>query len=415
MVHAMTERERPRWAVRLQRERESRGWSKAEMARQLKYAIGSDATPLESLTRQVRDWEKGRHFPRDWATAYAAAFGFDELDLFPAQPERDEQPDLGHDVLRRELDEALAAGAMSEATLDDWELTVLRHGAAARDRPAGSLIHDLAADLEDLRTAVDRRRSASALRRLTRVTAHMAGLMCLTLIKLDDRTAFRRWARTGRIAAAEAGDPVTRSWVLAQESYGHFYAGDFQEAINVAQGAQEADQRCVGAVLAAALEARARAALGPAQDAATRAALTRAEELLADLPSAEVNTSAFGYTEAQLRFHAGNAFTHLGDTEAAWAQQHRALQLCPQGDYMDRALTRLDRTLCLVRDGDVVGALEYATETVAPLTEQQRQGIIALRSRDVLGALSRRQAALPAARELREFFTSSISREAEHP
>jgi hypothetical protein len=82
---------------------------------------------------------------------------------------------------------------------------------------------------------------------------------------------------------------------------------------------------------------------------------------------------------------------------------------------MDRTLTRLDRTLCLVRDGDVSGALEYAAETLDPLTEQQRQGIIELRGRDLLSALTHRQRALPSARHLREILTQSPGREVDQP
>jgi len=82
----------------------------------------------------------------------------------------------------------------------------------------------------------------------------MAGLMCLTLIKMDERTAFRRWARTARLAASEAGDLLTHSWVRAQEAYGHYYSGDLLGAIGVAQHAQALSSQIpsVGAVLAAA-------------------------------------------------------------------------------------------------------------------------------------------------------------------
>lgn len=322
--------------------------------------------------------------------------------------------DTQRDRLRRGLDELLAAGAMTEAALDDWELSVLRHADASRSKPARLLLDDLTADIEDLRRAMERHRSASALRRLSRVAAQMSGLMCLGLIKLDDRASFRRWARTARVASQEAGDPLTYSWVLAQEAYGHFYAGDLRAAITVAEGAQQTGGVCVGAVLAAALEARAHAAYGPDRTAETLAALGRAKDMLNALPASDINTSAFGYSESQLRFHEGNALTYLGDTAAAWTAQQRALELCPPGDFMDRALTNLDRTLCLVRDGDTASALEYAAATVAALTEQQRAGIIARRGRAVLDALSRDQLALPAARQLREILTPP-GREANRP
>jgi hypothetical protein len=103
-----------------------------------------------------------------------------ESDLHPVEP------------LRQGLHEALSAGAMAEASLDDWEQTVIRHGRATRNCPAGVLLDNLSTDLVELNRALHRHRSASALRRLTRVS----GLMCLTLCKLDDRPAFRRWART---------------------------------------------------------------------------------------------------------------------------------------------------------------------------------------------------------------------------
>jgi hypothetical protein len=82
MVHAMTEQERPAWAARLQTEREARGWSKAEMARQLQRAAGDTRKTTESLVRQMLDWEKGKNFPRDWHEYYATAFGLTDRSLF---------------------------------------------------------------------------------------------------------------------------------------------------------------------------------------------------------------------------------------------------------------------------------------------------------------------------------------------
>ncbi|WP_405084969.1 hypothetical protein [Microbispora sp. NBC_01389] len=342
---------------------------------------------------------------------YARAFGITEPDLFGASLPvlQQDDPASGYERLRLSLDEVMSAGAMSEAALEHWETTTLLHGEAVRSRSAKVLVQDLAADLNDLRQVMERHRSASALRRLTRVVAQMSGLMCLTLIKLDNRTAFRGWARTARIAATEAGDTTTHSWVLAQESYGHYYAADYAEAIRVAQGAQSVASSCAGAVLGAALEARAHAALSPSRAPESRAALARAKRILDELPPGEVNASAFGYNEAQFRFHEGNVFTHLGDTAAAWAAQQSALRLCPEGDYMDRTLTRLDRTICLVRDGDMTGALEYATGTLAPLSKQQRLGIIAVRGREVLRVLPRQQDR-PATRQLRELLSPSTYR-----
>jgi transcriptional regulator with XRE-family HTH domain len=306
------------------------------------------------------------------------------------------------EALRQEFHDAISEGTMADANLDEWERTVIRYGRATRDRPAGVLLEDLKADLDELKHALQRHRSASALRRLTRVAAHMSGLMCLTLCKLDDRRAFRRWSRTARLAADEAGDPVTLSWILAQEAYGHYYSSDLMEAMDVARRAQDTVPAtpCVGATLAAALEARAHAAMGRHQE--TRAALGRAEDILSHLDSDALMPSAFGYNEAQLRFHEGNAYTHLRDTNAALKAQDRALELCAPGDYTDWAMTRLDRASCLTNRGETADALDYATETLINLSVSQRRGIITLRGFEIFNALPGDQHALPAARELHE-------------
>lgn len=306
------------------------------------------------------------------------------------------------ELLRQGLNETLSEGTMAEASLDEWEQTIIRYGRATRNRPAGVVLDDLTTDLAELKQMLSRRRSSSALRRLTRVAAHMSGLMCLTLCKLDDRPAFRRWARTARLAAVEAGDSVTHSWILAQEAYGHYYSTDLAEAVDVARHAQDLVRNtpCVGAALAAALEARAYATMNRHQE--TREALARAENILSHLDGDALTPSAFGYNEAQLRFHAGNAYTHLRDAKAAFTAQDRALELCAPGDYTDWAMTRLDRASCLSVTGDTGDALEYATETLTRLTEPQRKGIITLRGHDILNALPNQQRLLPTAREFRE-------------
>jgi DNA-binding transcriptional LysR family regulator len=146
------------------------------------------------------------------------------------------------------------------------------------------------------------------------LTAQMAGLVSLTLLKTNAFGASRRWGRTARTAAADAADPLTSAWVWAQEAYRFFYAGDIAEAITAAQHARTLAGAAggVGAVLAAALERRAHAATG--DNDRTRRALGTAEDLLERLTPADTEPSAFGYDEAQLRFHCGNAYTHLGDT-----------------------------------------------------------------------------------------------------
>lgn len=303
--------------------------------------------------------------------------------------------------LRLELNDTLSLGAMTEATLEGWEQTAIRYARATRDRPVGVLLSDISNDLVELKRVLGQHHSTSAMRRLTRVTAQMSGLMCLIFCVLDDRSAFRRWARTARFAANETGDPETLSWILAQEAYGHYYSGDRLEAIDVARHAYEAVRvPCAGAALAAALAARAHATMGRSQEA--REALARAEHTLSRLDGDVLIPSAFGYNEASFRFHQGNAYTHLHDVKSAFEAQERALELGEPEDYIDWGMTRLDRAQCLIYSGYVTSGLEYATDTIASLTEPQRHGIITLRVRRVIEALPEGAKKLVTARDLRE-------------
>jgi transcriptional regulator with XRE-family HTH domain len=394
--------------------RKQRGWTQLrvivamqELARQRGIVIPEDR---ESVRVRMSSWENGRSSPiepylgllaevlgvsADALVADAITTGTDPGQLTAT---------ARAEVLRRSLAEVISERSLTTASLDDWERTVISHAQATRERSASLVLADLSTDLEDLQEALAGCRSLSALQRLTRVTAYMAGLMCLTLIKLDDRAGWRRWARTARIAAEEAGDPLTSSWVRAHEAYGYYYCGEPTQAISVAQHAQilAGSVPCVGAALAAALEGRAHAALGLARAQEARAALRRAEDILSNLDAGSVTASALGYSEAQLRFHYGSALTHLHDTEGAWREQERALRLYPASDFLDRTLTSLDRAYCLAHDGEVREAMSHATGTLADLADQQRNSMITNRARQIVAALPPRQRALPPVREFRE-------------
>jgi tetratricopeptide (TPR) repeat protein len=387
--------------------------------------LNETAPSAASLKRMFAYWESGERAVS--VETYRRAF----VAIYQQSPERlgfmspSSSPNYpgtltvngaqGAEALRQGLDHVLGDGAPTTAVLDDWEQLAVRYGRATRDRPAGLLLADLTDELVQLQAALAAYRTTSGKRRLTRVVAQMSGLMLLTLVKLDERSAFRRWARTARVAADEAGDPATQAWVFAQEAYGHYYSEDLSEAVAVAQQAQvvAGGTRSVGAPLAAALEARAYASLGQRRE--TIAALGRAEDLVSVLEGDAMQPSAFGYNEAQLRFHAGSAYTHLHDSAGAFAAQDRALELCAPGDYTDRAMTRLDRASCFAYDGDAALAAGEIAETLIGLGDDQRRGIIDLRAAEVLEGISERDRALPIVRDLQDLIVPAHLREDRHP
>jgi transcriptional regulator with XRE-family HTH domain len=397
----------------LRRARDARGWKQSKVIALMEESArrrGVRIAESSSLKTMLSDWERGKrslNLTENYRDIFREIFETTDEQLgFGASGSR--EIDLGGvtvqdatnrlEALRSELSDVISGSSVGSSSLDTWDESVFHLGLTARNLPPEIFVADLASDIADLRATINRSRSASTMRRLTRVAAQMSGLMCLTLIKLDERDPFRKWARTARIAATEVEDPETTSWIFAQEAYGHFYAGDFHHAIEVSRYAQEVarGKPYVGAVLAAALEARTQASIG--HDRETRDALHRAESILSRLDDSGIGTSAFAYNEAQLRFHEGNALTHLHDTEAAWTAQQRALALYPSGDYMDRALIMLDRASCLAHDGDTASSVQYATEVLTNLSEPQRRGIITLRAGEAISAIPARDRKLSTVR-----------------
>lgn len=331
----------------------------------------------------VSDLENGNRVPsHDMAAALDAALGADGELLALADMRPGLDPLSQADVLQRGLHEDLAAGPLTGTSLDEIDYTVARHGRATRHRPEGQLLPDLLADFSDLRLMLTGRQSAPVRKRLLLATARMAGLMALTLLKMRDDRA-RAWWRTGRAAAAAAEDRATLSWIYAQEAYQLYYGGDLEGAVELACRAQAlaGGLPCVGSALAAPLEARAHALLGRAD--ATVSALSAAETALARLRVEDRTESAFGYSESQLRFHIGNALTHLGITGRARDEQVRALELYPVVDHTDRALIRLDQAMCLAEEGDPSAAAVHATNIIVGLAPEYRSPLIIFRARDV--------------------------------
>ncbi|MFJ4686003.1 helix-turn-helix domain-containing protein [Streptomyces sp. NPDC088789] len=344
----------------------------------------------------ISDLEHGRRHPTpQTARALDAALGA-RGELAALAGNRPGQSAIEQaDALQAGLDEALTAGPLADSSLDEIEWAVARHGRATRSRPESFHFPELLADFQDLRVLLTHRHPTPVRRRLLIAAARMSGLTALTLLKLGDTRAMSWW-RTARKAAAAADDRATLSWAYAQEAYQAYYSGDLYCALELATRAQTlaGGLPCVGPALAAPLEARARARLSDAANALR--ALDTAETALARLPAGDQIGSAFGYSESQLRFHAGNALTHLGTTARARVELARAAELYPASERMDRALVALDTAMCTAADGDPAAAADQAARTLVALAPEHRTALIIYRARQVADTVP------PGAREVHE-------------
>ncbi|WP_236047228.1 helix-turn-helix domain-containing protein [Streptacidiphilus fuscans] len=350
----------------------------------------------------ISDLENGKRQPTAAMAQSldAALSGHGQLIDIAAHPPGTPTTVLAAD-LRATFADQLAEGPMTSASLDEWEFTVARHGRATRYRPEQDLLADLLADFADLRTVLDHRHPPAIRRRLLSSAARISGLLALTLLKLDDPGA-RDWWRTGRAAAAQAEDRAVLAWIYAQESYQLYYSGDLFGAVELSIRAQElaGGLPCVADALAAPLEARAHALAGHRDQ--TMDALRRAETALLRLSPEDRQPSALGYDEAQLAFHAGNAWTALHETDRAWEQQERALELYPDENRTDRTLILLDRAACLAWDGDPGAGAQLATEAIVALPVEHRSPLVLYRARDLAVSVPGTNRQLPEVRVLRE-------------
>ncbi|RAY13597.1 hypothetical protein DPM19_18130 [Actinomadura craniellae] len=313
----MTERSRPAWAARLQTEREDRRWSKAELGRRLRAETGSHRA-LESLTSQIRAWERGDHFPRDYVDTLAAVFGLDPDDLFPPS----ERPLWGP-----------AGAADAGITPDDEERLVMaaRHPA----RLDTAVVEGLSATLANQRRIEDMIGSGAV---IGPATAHMR--LTLRLLKeargpvadrltatASEASQFAGWLHTaiGAHDAAsplydqalrlgmQAGDPDLTATALSMHGHLAWVTGDIASMATLSRAAAEQATATGTRTVAIQQGGRALAILGDRQGALR--AIGHAEEALSSAGGGDPDSLYF-YGPAMLTMQRGLILAYLADTPA---------------------------------------------------------------------------------------------------
>jgi tetratricopeptide (TPR) repeat protein len=378
----MSDGERPSWAVRLQAEREARGWNKREMARQLHKAAGNEHAPVDSLARQIRGWESGKHFPRDWAAAYATAFGMDEADVFGPRPgtthtARALTADIEAEVKRRTLLGLLgtaAAGPLAEHAeklrtalnsavdsaptdrdADAWERVAYDYSHEVGALPSDQVLSELLADFAEINVLI--REAAGSVRcHLVHSAAHLAALAAITFINLGDPRSARRWWRTASRAADESGDHLASSLVRGRQAVFSLYEDrPSMSVLDLADEAIEISRSTPCAGLASAYAAKAQTLAQIGRHPAAAAALDDLKRIFEVMPDSvrDDQSSQWGWSAQRLHHVASHVHTFAGNVEKASRAQDTALTLYPPSNYQGRAQVELHRAGCLMRSGDI--------------------------------------------------------------
>jgi tetratricopeptide (TPR) repeat protein len=276
-----------------------------------------------------------------------------------------------------ELAEAVSRASLSGSVLDELERVCLEY-AVNYGRYAPRLIDSPAERIMTrLGDALKEPQSLSAHERCVRLVGLMSGVMGNLSIdagRLDRAAGF---FNTGRLAGREVRDDDLVAWISANQSIGWFFAGQYEEAVelllearSLAEHASSSQRRS----WIAALLARALAAHG--QDGAARQALDQAHTLIGVVSERRCATDFF--EDSRLAALTGACMLSLRDSDEATKLLSEALAARSAHDLKGRALITLDLAACRAVDGDLeeasnlaLGALDIARGTVVrPIVER---------------------------------------------
>lgn len=422
---------RPAWAIRLQAEREARGWNKPTMAAELHNAVGIQGRKTKSLVRQILGWERGDHYPRNWTDAYAAAFGIEVAELFPAQPGTLEETrtvtpldPAEDDVKRRQLIQdagALAAGAtiapvlaslsnawhtsqprlpgssVSQTMLDDWAAGYDVHiRSYALDAPE-IVLAGLARDWAEMAPHLATKQPEKVQRDLAHAAAKLAYLIAGSALQLGDYRQSSRWWLTARAQADKSGDSSLSSWVRSWEVTNRVVETreDLTDLLMLAQDArQRAGSRpSTTLIYATTVEAEVLAFMGHHDDAV--ATIRRAENAFTHIPAGQP------HREELLQFDQSCVYSLAGlRKEATEAQQAASTYYSPEKHLYTSVQLDLHGAVLHART-DPNEASRQALNIVDSLPPDRRIKRVILAAQRVLDVIPEQARALPAARELR--------------
>ncbi|MEV4869614.1 helix-turn-helix domain-containing protein [Streptomyces syringium] len=298
---------------------------------------------------------------------------------------------------RRVVDMTLTG---STADIGLWESAAEQYGFGYHGQPPAERLADLAADFHSMGSLLDLPLTVPDRTRLCRATAQLAGMTAIVLHDLGDRSESTAWFRTAGRAAEESGDRVLHAWVLARHAMVPLHLGAPQAAADIAEKARATagERPSAAAALAAVVAARAHALLH--RPGKAHAALADADRFSSGLAGEQRADTWFGYCEEKHHIHLSQALTHLGETRRAFASQERALELCSPSSRMAPALLRLDRALCLSKEGEVEGACGTAAGVLRGLPSEHRRGLTLIRAKEVYRSVPSQQRRLVVVRDL---------------
>ncbi|MFD5749677.1 helix-turn-helix domain-containing protein [Streptomyces sp. NPDC127033] len=255
-------------------------------------------------------------------------------------------------------------------------------------RDPQAVLAEMHEDLQLLRVVLERPHTAHDRATVVRTAAGLTGLVAIIQHDRGNQQDAQRWFTTAARAASESGDRRMMAWVLARHAMVPLNYGAPRAAADLAARAHRVagNTPSAAAALAAAVSSRALAAIGDRRGAMN--AVARARGTIEQLDRTGLADTWFGYPPQKHSVHLSQAFTLLGRTEQAYAEQDAALALTSSPSVMTRALLALDKAQCLRADHDPQGAADMATGVWHHLPEGFRTGLVRTRTQTLHDSLT---------------------------
>lgn len=277
--------------------------------------------------------------------------------------------------VRRELDKLLDGSEVGETTIEHWEAAASEHTQGWLEVAPGQRLSNIAGDFVELQHLLERQQTTKHRVALTRASSELAVLAGHCLHAMGEHRNAQAWFRTAGLAAREAQDRQLAGAALVSSAMDGLFHDVPERTLAKLAKAQEllGQQASPGRVRALIVQARVLATLNRGHEA--QRCIVEAEAVFPDMPASALANAADGHTERLFYFTVGNAYTRLGMTKEANAMQREALHLYRANEYCDVALTRLDQARCMIRQGDVTSACEYAAQTITAVPAEH-QGLV---------------------------------------
>ena len=272
--------------------------------------------------------------------------------------------DTGSETEALELARRVTASDVSAETLDRLEHAVDTMAMAYSTTPPAELLPRVRRHLDYVSSLLEARKTLAQHRRLLVIGGWLSVLRATLHVDLGEAGAADAYLSTAGELAGQAEHREIAAWCLETKAWQVLTAGDFRQALQLSQHAQQVAPRDTSVYIqATAQEGRAWARLGDRGQ--TRRTLDRVERLADHRPVPEHPEHHYQYDPAKAHSYAATTLAWAGDPAAEAVAREVIAELEQEGARPRRvASAKLDLGLALLAAGKPEEAAAAASEAI---------------------------------------------------